>query len=56
MHQFDFTRKDLLMDKMVVHLNLLGPSVEYGVFRKVDTVEVVAINRCPSGHFHMQMS
>ena len=31
--KFNFTRKDTLTDKMVVHLNVLSPCVEYGVLR-----------------------
>ena len=42
MREFDFTGKDPLMDKMIMHLNVLGPSVKYEVFCKVDIVEVVA--------------
>ena len=40
---------------MVMHLNVLGPSVEYEVFRKLDATEVVAIDRRLSGHLHMQI-
>ena len=31
--KFDFTREDTLAEKVVVHLNVLGPSVEDGVLR-----------------------
>ena len=31
--KFDFTRKDTLTDKMVVHHNVLSPNVEDGVLR-----------------------
>ena len=50
-HKFDFTRKDTFADKMIVHLNVLGPSVEDGVLRKLDVVEVVAVDRCRSRSF-----
>ena len=43
--KFDFTGKDTLTDEMVVHLNVLGPCVENGVFRELDAVEVVAVDR-----------
>ena len=52
-HQFDFTEKDTLADKMAVHLNVLGPGVEDGVLRKLDTVEVVAIDRRRIEHLHL---
>ena len=29
--KFDFTGEDTLTDKMLVHLNVLSPGVEYGV-------------------------
>ena len=31
MLKFDFTREDTLTDKMIVHLNVLSPGVEYAV-------------------------
>ena len=31
------------MDKMIVHLNVLGLGVKNGVLRKLDVVEVVAV-------------
>ena len=43
--KFDFPRKDTLMDKMIVHLNVLGPCMENRVFRELDAAEVVAVNR-----------
>ena len=45
-HQFDFTEKDTLADKMAVHLNVLGPGVEDGVLRKLDIVQVGIVDRC----------
>ena len=30
-YQFDFTGKDTLADKMVVHIDVLGPGVDDGV-------------------------
>ena len=44
MCQFDFTGKDPLTDKIIMHLNVLSSGVEYRVFRKVDAAEVVAID------------
>ena len=41
--EFDFNRK--LTDKMVVHLNVLSPSVEDRIFCKLDATEVVVIDR-----------
>ena len=43
--KFDFTRKDMLTDEMVVYLNVLGQCVENGGFRELDAVEVVALDR-----------
>ena len=40
---------------MIVHLNVLGPSVEDGVLRKLDVVEVVTVDRPPIGHLHVQV-
>ena len=48
--KFDFTRKDMLTDKMVVHLNVLGPCVENGVLRELDAVEVDAVDRLQIRH------
>ena len=35
----------MLMDKMVVHLNVLSPCVENGVLRELDAAQVVAVDR-----------
>ena len=43
--KFDFTRKDMLTDKMVVHLNVLGPCLENGVLRELAAAEVVVVDR-----------
>ena len=43
--KFDFTRKDTLTDRMVVHLNVLGPCVENGVFRELDAAKIVLVDR-----------
>ena len=43
------------MDKMVMHLNVLGPSMEYEVFRKVDTAEIVAIDRHRIRNLYLQI-
>ena len=51
--QFDFTGKDPLTNKVIMHLDVLGPGVEYAVSRKVDTAKVVAIDRRRIGHLHM---
>ena len=32
-HKFNFTREDTLADKVVVHLNVLSPGMEYRVLR-----------------------
>ena len=36
MLEYDFTREDTLTDKMIVHLNVLGPGMEDGVPRELD--------------------
>ena len=51
----DFTGKDTLADKIVVHLNVLGPGMEDEVLRKLDTVEVVAVDHRRIGHLHLQI-
>ena len=53
--KFDFTRKDTLTDKMVVHLNMLGPCVKNGVFRELDTAEVVVVDRRRIRHLLLQV-
>ena len=55
MHQFDFTSEDTLTDKTIMHLNVLSPGVEYGVLRKVDAAEVVAIDHCRIRHLYLQI-
>ena len=41
--KFYFTREDALMDKMIVHLNVLSSGVENRVLRELDVAEVVAV-------------
>ena len=53
--KFDFTIKDTLTDKMIVHLNVLGPGVEDGVLRELDVVEVVAVDRRRIGDLLLQI-
>ena len=53
--KFDITRKDTLTDKVVVHLNVLGPCVEDGVLRELDDAEVVAVDRRRIGHLLLQI-
>ena len=48
--KFDFTRNDTLTDKMLLHLNVLGPCVENEVLRELDVVEVVALDCRRIGH------
>ena len=55
MLKFDFTREDTLTDKMVVHLNVLSPGVEDGVLRKLDVLEVVAVDRRRIRHLHLKI-
>jgi hypothetical protein len=55
MSQFDLTRKDTLMDKMVMHLQVLCPCVEDTVPRKLDAAEVVRIDHCQIRHLLMQV-
>ena len=43
--KFNFTWKDTFTDEVIVHLNVLGPCVENGVFRKLDVAEVVPVDR-----------
>ena len=48
--RFNFTKKDTLTDEMIVHLNVLGPCVENGVFRELDAAEIVLVDRRRIGH------
>ena len=41
--KFNFTREDMLANKVIVHLNVLSPGVEEGILRKMDVVEVVTV-------------
>ena len=43
------------MDKMIVHLNVLGSGMEDGVLRKLDVVEFVVVDHCRIKHLHMQI-
>ena len=54
-HQFDFIGKGLLADKIIVHLNMLGPGVDDGVLHKLDVVEVGIVNRRRIGHLYLQI-
>ena len=53
--KFHFTGKDTTTDKMIVHLNVLGPCVENGVLRELDAAEVVAVDRRRIGHLLLQV-
>ena len=48
--KFDFTREDTLTEKMIVHLNVLSPSVEDRVLRELDVVEVFTVDHRRIGH------
>ena len=54
-NEFDITKEDTLVEKMVVHLNVLIPGVEDGVFHKLDIVEVVIVDRRRIGCIHLQI-
>ena len=43
------------MDKVVVHLNVLGPGVEDGVLRELDAAEVVAVDHRRIEHLLLQI-
>ena len=45
----------MLTDKRIVHLNVLGPSVEDGALRKLDVAEVIEVYRRWIGHLHLQI-
>ena len=53
--EFDFSRKNTLTEKVVVHLNVLSPGVEDGVLRKLDAAEVVTVDRCRIRHLHLEI-
>ena len=53
--EFDFNREDVLMEKMVVHLNVLGPCMEDGVLRELDAGEVIAVDRRRIGHLLLKI-
>ena len=44
-----------MKEKMVVHLNGLGPGVKGGFLRKLDDVKVVRVDRCWIGHLYLQI-
>ena len=54
-NEFDFTREDTIVDKMVVHLNVLSLRVEDGGFHKLYTAEVVAVDRRRIKRVHLQI-
>ena len=43
----------MLTDKVVVHLNVLSPGMEDGIFRKLDVAEVVVVDRRWTRNLHM---
>ena len=45
----------MLTNKVVPHLNVLSPGMEDGVFRKLDVVEVLVIDRHRIRHLHLQI-
>jgi hypothetical protein len=51
--QFDFTGEDSLLDKMIVHFDVLSPCVKNRVFCELDAAEVVAINHRQIRHLLM---
>ena len=53
--KFNFTRKDTLTNKMVVHLNVFSPGVENGVLRELDAAEVVVVDRRRIRHLLLQI-
>ena len=53
--KFDFTKKDTLTDKVVVHLNVLGPCVANGVLRELDAAEFVTVHRRRIRHLLLQV-
>ena len=53
--KFNFTGEDTLTEKVVVHLNVLSSGVEYGVLRKLDAAQVVAIDRHRIGDLLLQV-
>ena len=55
MHKFDLTGKDTLVDKVAMHLNVLGPGMEDEVLRKLDTIEVITVDHRRIRHLHMHI-
>jgi hypothetical protein len=53
--QFDFTGKDTLPDKMVMHLDVLCPCVKDRVLRKLDAAEVVGVDHHRIRHLLIQI-
>ena len=43
--KLDFTREDTLMDKVIVHLNVLSSGVNKGVLCELDAAHVFAVYR-----------
>ena len=54
-YKFHFTGKDTLVEKMIVRLNVLGTGVEDEDLRKLDVVEVVAVDRRWIRHLLLQV-
>ena len=50
MLQVDIPGQNMLLDEVIVHFDVLGPSVEDGVLGELDTIEVVTIDRCRIGN------
>ena len=55
MLQVNFAKKEPLTDKMIMQLNVFCPGVEYRVFCKVDTTEVVAKDRRRIEYLYLQI-
>ena len=53
--KFDFIREDMLTDKVIVHLNVLGPGMEDRVLHYVDVDEVVVVDHRQIRHLHLQI-
>ena len=53
--KFDFTRKDMLTDKVVVHPNVLCQCVENRVLCELDVAEVVIVDRRCIAHLLLQV-
>ena len=53
--KFHFTRENVLVHKVVIHFDVLCPSVENKVLRQLDTPKVVVVDHHRISNLHQQI-